>query len=47
MIITCLRRKSRPFPNTTRHVLTLHRPLLFRLAATEEYFGTIQDACRP
>lgn len=24
-----------------------HRPLLFRFAATEEYFGTIQDACLP
>ncbi len=27
--------------------LTPHRPLLFRLAATEEYFATIRDACRP
>jgi len=24
-----------------------HRPLPFRPAASEEYFGTIQDACRP
>ncbi|MBI4412816.1 MAG: hypothetical protein HY576_00425, partial [candidate division NC10 bacterium] len=24
-----------------------HRPLPFRFAATEEYFGTIRDACRP
>ena len=24
-----------------------HRPLLFRFAATEEYFGTVPDACRP
>jgi len=29
---------SGPFP---------HRPLLFRFAATEEYFGTVLDACRP
>lgn len=27
--------------------LTLHRPLLFRFAAIEEYFATIPDACRP
>ncbi len=24
-----------------------HRPLLFRFAATEEYFGTVPDACHP
>lgn len=24
-----------------------HRPLLFRFAAVEEYFATVQNACRP
>jgi hypothetical protein len=32
-------------PGGSERPLTLYRPPLFRLAATEEYFATIQDAC--
>lgn len=34
-------------PDSSDRPITLHRPLLFRFAATEEYFATIQNACRP
>ncbi len=34
-------------PDSPDRPLTLQRPLLFRFAATEEYFGTVPDACRP
>ena len=33
-------------PDSSDRPITLHRPPLLRLAATEEYFGTIRDACR-
>jgi len=34
-------------PDSSDRPLTLQRPLLFRFAATEEYFGTVPDACHP
>ena len=34
-------------PGGSERPLTLHRPPLLQLAATEEYFATIRDACRP
>ena len=34
-------------PGSPDRPITQLRPPLFSLAATEEYFGTIRDACRP
>lgn len=33
-------------PGSFDRPITLHRPGFFQLASTEEYFATIQDACR-
>ncbi|MGH7395706.1 MAG: hypothetical protein ACREJF_08935, partial [Candidatus Methylomirabilales bacterium] len=33
-------------PDSSDRPITQHRPLLFQLARTEEYFATILDACR-
>ena len=33
-------------PDSSDRPITQHRPLLFRLARTEEYFATVQNACR-
>ncbi|MBI3002282.1 MAG: hypothetical protein HYY54_01375 [candidate division NC10 bacterium] len=32
---------------STDRPLTFGHPRLFRLASSEEYFGTVQNACRP
>ena len=34
-------------PDSSDRPITFHRPGFFQLASSEEYFGTVQNACRP